>query len=70
MRVGVGVHTRACRHRDLIFRMYARGIGEHFFFRVEDGLQLLQTVADGSRYKSAKLPELVANCSKQLSNYT
>ena len=38
-------------------------------FGTKDGLQLLQTVADGSRYESAnmaKLPELVANCSKQL----
>ena len=50
-----------------LFRVYARDIAS---FGVEDGLQLLQTVAHGSRYESvANLPELVANCSKQLINH-
>ena len=41
-------------------------------FGVKDGLQLLQMVMDGLKYKKAsiaKLPELVVNNSKQLINY-
>ena len=46
-----------------IVRMHERGIYE-CFFGAEDSLQLLQTVADSSRYENTSICDTFQACSK------
>ena len=50
---GIVLWKQPCnRQETTLFRVHARGIDS---FEAEDGLQLLQTVVDGSRYKSTSI---------------